>query len=47
MIAYSSIGEAEDYRYYWRAEWEDDVPTWLAAENKDWKGNFKVRYWDP
>ena len=47
VIAYFSIGEAEDYRYYWRDAWEDDAPTWLAAQNKDWKGNFKVRYWDP
>ncbi|MDA0338024.1 MAG: endo alpha-1,4 polygalactosaminidase [bacterium] len=47
VLAYFSIGEAEDYRYYWRDVWDDDPPAWLAAENKDWRGNFKVRYWDP
>ena len=46
VIAYFSIGEAEDYRHYWRPEWDDDPPVWLAAENEDWPGNYKVRYWD-
>lgn len=47
VIAYLSIGEAEDYRYYWRPEWRPGEPEWLDAENPDWAGNFKVRYWDP
>jgi cysteinyl-tRNA synthetase len=46
VIAYMSIGEAEDYRYYWRSEWASDPPSWLAAENPNWPGNYKVRYWD-
>ena len=45
-IAYMSIGEAEDYRYYWRAEWRASPPLWLAEENPEWPGNYKVRYWD-
>lgn len=47
VIAYMSIGEAEEYRYYWKGEWEDNSPAWLAEENPDWPGNYKVRYWDP
>ncbi|MFC2038663.1 endo alpha-1,4 polygalactosaminidase [Chloroflexota bacterium] len=47
VIAYMSIGEAEDYRYYWQAEWENDLPLWLAEENPNWEGNHKVEYWDP
>ena len=47
VIAYMSIGEAENYRYYWESEWEDSPPSWLAEENPDWPGNYKVRYWDP
>jgi cysteinyl-tRNA synthetase len=47
VIAYMSIGEAEDYRYYWKDEWGKDPPSWLGGENPDWKGNYKVRYWDP
>lgn len=47
VIAYMSIGEAEDYRYYWDDNWEDNPPSWMAGENSRWKGNYKVRYWDP
>lgn len=47
VIAYMSIGEAEDYRYYWDEEWLKDPPPWLEGENRQWKGNYKVRYWDP
>ena len=46
VIAYMSIGEAEDYRYYWQQAWNKTPPSWLAGENPDWHGNFKVRYWD-
>ena len=41
-----SIGEAEDYRFYWREEWDDSGPSWLDVENADWPGNYKVRFWD-
>jgi cysteinyl-tRNA synthetase, unknown class len=46
VLAYLSIGEAEDYRPYWRPEWKKEPPAWLGPANPDWKGNFKVRYWD-
>jgi cysteinyl-tRNA synthetase len=41
-----SVGEAEDYRYYWRSEWKKDPPGWLDEENPEWEGNYKVHYWD-
>jgi cysteinyl-tRNA synthetase len=41
VLCYLSIGEAEDYRYYW-SQVDSAV---LAAENPSWPGNFKVRYW--
>ncbi|WP_416900126.1 MAG: MJ1477/TM1410 family putative glycoside hydrolase [Minwuia sp.] len=47
VLSYLSIGEAEDYRGYWKAEWSKKPPSWLEAENPDWPGNYKVRYWDP
>lgn len=47
VIAYMSIGEAEDYRYYWDESWLDNPPSWLVGENPEWEGNYKVRYWDP
>ena len=51
VIAYISIGEAEDYRPYWRREWGTRknltaaAPAWLGAENPKWKGNYRVKYW--
>lgn len=56
VLAYLSIGEAEDYRYYFNSAWVEpggsglDVPTasapcWLGATDAEWLGNFKVQYW--
>ncbi len=45
VVAYLSIGEAEDYRPYWKKEWKTGEPAWLEKENPDWKGNFRVRFW--
>ena len=55
VVAYLSIGEAEDYRDYWKREWDRDKdgkpdpgsPKFLNGENPDWEGNYKVRYWHP
>jgi len=53
VIAYISIGEAEDYRPYWRKEWGRKgrltaaAPAWLGVENPEWKGNYCVKYWHP
>ena len=46
VVAYMSIGEAEDYRYYWQDEWKKNPPSWLRGENPDWEGNYKVWYWE-
>jgi len=46
LVAYLSIGEAEDYRYYWLSSWSLGNPQWLVAENPDWAGNYKVKYWE-
>ena len=45
LIAYLSIGEAENYRTYWQKDWKPGNPVFLDKENPDWKGNFKVKYW--
>lgn len=47
VICYMSIGEAENYRYYWKDDWNSETPAWLGQENPDWEGNYKVKYWDP
>jgi cysteinyl-tRNA synthetase, unknown class len=46
ILSYLSIGEAEDYRFYWQAGWKPGNPSWLGHENPDWEGNFRVAYWD-
>jgi len=46
VISYMSIGEAEDYRYYWQDNWNAHPPEWIAEENPEWEGNYKVKYWD-
>lgn len=52
VLAYMSIGEAERYRFYWQKWWASKAslgfakPTWLARENKEWRGNYLVRFWE-
>jgi len=54
VLAYMSIGEAEDYRWYWNGNWDKnkdgtpdpDAPQWLGPSNPDWPGNYKVKYWN-
>ncbi len=46
LVIYMSIGEAEDYRYYWDESWTVGSPEWIEAENPEWAGNYKVQYWD-
>lgn len=46
VLCYLSIGEAESYRYYWDPLWTPGIPDWLGAENPDWEGNYKVKFWD-
>ena len=47
VISYFSVGEAENYRYYWKPEWSKRKPVWVGKENKEWKDNFLVKYWEP
>jgi len=53
VVAYLSIGEAEDYRTYWQRGWDANrngqpsatAPAFLLAQNPEWKGNYRVKYW--
>ncbi len=55
VLVYMSIGEAEDYRWYWQESWDADhdgvpdsgAPSWLGPGNPEWEGNYKVKYWEP
>lgn len=54
VLAYMSIGEAENYRWYWNDSWDANndgtpdpgAPAWLGPSNPDWPGNYKVKYWN-
>ncbi len=45
VLAYFSIGEAEEYRFYWNPAWKTSPPDWLIAENCRWPRNHLVRFW--
>lgn len=52
VIAYISVGEAEDYRWYWKPEWSDPAkkaskPAWLGESNCAWPDNYAVQFWHP
>jgi cysteinyl-tRNA synthetase len=46
VLAYLSIGEAEDYRFYWQSGWQPGNPSWIVGRNPNWRGNYRIRYWD-
>ncbi len=46
VFSYLSVGEAEDYRFYWRDSFKENPPSWLLNENPNWPGNYTVAFWD-
>jgi cysteinyl-tRNA synthetase len=50
VLSYFSIGEAEKYRYYWKWYWgwffRAFAPAWVGPQNREWGGNYGVRYWN-
>ncbi len=54
VLAYMSIGEAEEGRFYFDPAWVDPdtkevqpgAPGFLAPSNPDFPDNFKVRFWE-
>jgi cysteinyl-tRNA synthetase len=47
VLAYISIGEAEDYRFYWQSGWKAGQPDWIVGQNVKFPGNFAVKFWEP
>lgn len=45
LLSYMSVGEAADYRPYWKASWNKERPQWMAGPNPEWPGSYKTRYW--
>ncbi|MBI3133360.1 MAG: endo alpha-1,4 polygalactosaminidase [Bacteroidetes bacterium] len=46
VIAYMSIGSAENYRYYWQDKWRLHKPNWLKKKYDGYKDEIWVEYWD-
>lgn len=53
-LAYVNVGQAEDYRTYWRDYWQAPAadargsPDYLVTVDPDgWEGNYPVAFWDP
>jgi cysteinyl-tRNA synthetase len=47
VLCYMSIGQSENYRWYWQPEWIENPPEWLDVPDGVWAGDHWVRYWDP
>jgi cysteinyl-tRNA synthetase len=47
ILCYMSIGQSENYRWYWDPDWEKNPPSWLDVPDGVWAGDHWVRYWDP
>ena len=48
VLAYVNVGQAEDYRTYWREGWTGpgNPDFVLAADPDGWPGNWPAAYWD-
>lgn len=53
-LAYLNVGQAEDYRAYWRESWRapsadaPGEPSFLLGLDPDgWRGNYPVAFWRP
>ena len=48
ILAYVDIGQAEDWRWYWRQGWKPGRPEWIVTvDPDDWEGCYPVAYWHP
>ncbi len=46
VVCYIDIGEAEEYRYYWKPGWKIGNPEWITGDDPDgWEENYPVKYW--
>ena len=47
VVAYLSVGESEEFRFYWDDALKKESPDWLGEENCAWPKARRVRYWQP
>ena len=46
VLAYISIGSAENYRYYWQSEWNTVPPEWIVKPYENYPDEYWVDYRD-
>lgn len=47
VATYLSIGEAENFRDYWKdGGWDTNPPDFVLGENTNWPGAYRVKFWD-
>jgi cysteinyl-tRNA synthetase len=44
VLAYMSLGEASDFRFYWNG-WKEGNPSYIGPPNENYPGVHKVLYW--
>ena len=44
VLAYMSVGEASDFRFYWDG-WKQGNPSFIGPENENYPGVHRVQYW--
>jgi cysteinyl-tRNA synthetase len=47
VLASMNIGHAEAYRYYWKDDWREGSPHWIAAQVPGMADSYFVHYWEP
>ncbi len=44
-LAYLSLGEASDFRFYWKSSWREGNPSYIGPGNPNYPGTYKAKYW--
>jgi len=49
VLAYIDIGQAEDWRWYWKWSLTQDPtwPDWIVGIDPQWESCYPVAFWDP
>jgi len=47
VIARMDIGTAASYRYYWKQDWREGFPRWIANPYPGDPDRYFVEYWNP
>ncbi|MDP6108531.1 MAG: hypothetical protein QGF71_00460, partial [Rhodospirillales bacterium] len=47
VLAQMNIGEADSFRYYWKPNWQEGFPSFLASPKAGSPDTHYVKYWDP